>query len=607
MSNAIFQSGNKYFQEAFEGGRLVLKEITAKEFEVKKAATAAPKSTLDEMIDKKFETVKADIISSLNLADLKPTSGATQTAAFSTIETVELHDAATFEYEAEKFRWMGQSGLIGTRQYNYGGTKAYQRPFDISYTPMNIHTHSNYLGMQGMAELAMSFNGYYIRVRHNDYRDSMPHPTSGAYQLTQRVPRPTLPASVVGTVDEQKAIMRDLYVRAYNTLQENAGAKLTAAEKALFRWDMSYAEVWWEVLTEGETSDPGESLRHLNVSNDVKTMLRDAQWYNYGGHKNTNENTGYWVAAIKEVNADGTPSFAILKYRILSMPVATLAEYLPSQLYDHVKDYKSLMRGGFADFTALKNSTWGRFRIKENRDRYGLLDVLVNKIPGLDNGPGNIVETYTKYGATETIFNMTNTAANNAARYFRFGYINKDASGRSVERRGFNDPYLFVAMNTQPKVKKHTAAGIDYRFSYMIPLEMLLRHPLEVWNPHNIPEVTTVTGTGTNADPYNGVSENAYWYITPASFFDARMDADPGDTVRAGLYFRDDKGVPQNTAASGTYIFLPKITNADGTTAVPGDGIRMRWPIYPSFHEGSHAFAEVEALRDYIAAGKAVV
>ena len=142
MSNTIFKSGNKYYSEVFENGRLVLKEITAAEYN--SSRTNVPQSTLDQVLDQKIDAAKKDIITSLNLKAQDEDGG------FSTIETVELHDAGTFEYEAEKFRWMGQSGLIGTRQYSYGGMKAYHRPFDVSYNPMNIHTHANYLGLQGV-------------------------------------------------------------------------------------------------------------------------------------------------------------------------------------------------------------------------------------------------------------------------------------------------------------------------------------------------------------------------------------------------------------------------------------------------------------------------
>jgi hypothetical protein len=174
-----------------------------------------------------------------------------------------------------------------------------------------------------------------------------------------------------------------------------------------------------------------------------------------------------------------------------------------------------------------------------------------------------------------------------------------------MERRGFNDPYLFVAMNTQEKCKKYSINGRDYRFSYMIPLEMVLRHPLEVWNPYQIPEATAfnnVTGDGTSSNPFNAVYQDKHWYLTPAVFFGDRADGDAADTVQNNRYYRGSDGTAQNTKGSGTYIFLPEIKNDDGTTLVPNNGIRTRWPIYPSFHEGSHSFAELEAFKDYLLA-----
>lgn len=586
MSNPVsYQSGGKSFVEEVVNGKIVLREVASVQ-----QTNAVPASTLEAMLYPRVDARVHNLVDPV-VSDLKKN-----------LETCELHDAGTFEYEAEKWRWLGQSGLVGTRQYTYGGTKAYHRPFDISYNPMNFHTHADYLGLQGMAEIVLSMNGYYIRTRHNDYRDWQPHKTSSAYQAVERVQRPSVPPTVGGTVAQQRAGMQDLYVRAYRTLNGLAGDKLTETEKQYFRWDMAYAEVWWELLTDGVTNDPGNDTRHVNASNDVRQMLREAQYYNYGGHKNRFENTGYWVAGIKEVNVNGTPSYAVLKFRILTFPVATLRDYLPSQLFDNVQDYKALMRGGFNSFSDLYASSWGRFRVKENRDGPGLLDTLINKIPGLDNGPGNLTEIYDQYGVSETIYNMTNSAVNNAARYFRYSFIMSDASGRDMEKRGFNDPYLFVAMNTREQVKKYNINGRDYRFSYMVPLEMLLRHPLEVWNPYGIGE-GNVTGLGTAVNPFSNNNEDGHWYRTPASFFDQRSESDAADTVKTGRFYRGADGQSYATEASGTYIFLPQITAEDGSALVPGNGIRTRWPIYPVFHEGSHAFAELEAFKDALAKG----
>lgn len=603
---AVIKTNGKFYTEVVENGRIFLKEVADPA-----TLQAVPPSTAEVRVDSKINAAKQEISAELaeSLEGLETRLANLQSSdTKKTLETVELHDAGTFEYEAEKMRWLGQSGLVGVRQYTYGGNDAFRRPFDIGYNPMNIHTHSDYLGLQGMAELALSVNGYYLRTRHNDYRDSRPHSSSKTYQATERLPRPSLPSNVTGSVDNQTAVMQDLYARLHNTLQENAGSKLTAAEKAFFRWDMAYAECWWEVLSDGVTDDPGNDTRHANITNDTRKMLRDAQMFNYGGHKNTLENTGYWVAAVKEVTADGKPAFAVLKFRILMMNIATLADYLPSQLMDHVVDYKTMMRYGFTSTAALRKSSRARFKLKETNDGPGLMDTLINKIPGLDNGPASITEVYNQVGRTtelETIYNAFNTGQiNNAGKYFRFSYIiNNDASGRTLARRGFNDPYLFVAMNTQPKVKAYTIDGRDYRFSYMIPLELVLRHPLEVWNPYQIPErssFSAVTGAGTPGNPYSGVYQDLHWYLTPSSFFDQRIDSDAADTIANGRYYRTADGSAVATKASGTYIFLPRMLAGNGSELVPGDGIRIRYPIYPVFHEGSYAFAEIEAMKKYM-------
>ena len=638
--SSIMKIGNKFFREQMVNGRLTMVEIPASQAippvpppssaetclqqqiaaskqEISQAATQNLEKTRQEVLQAIDDAVggilRVNLETDPAFQDMKGKVTLHENSFArinNTVESCLLHNASSFEYEAEKWRWMGQSGLVGGRQYSSGGQKTFMRPFDVGYNPMNIHTHSDYLGLQGTAELVLSMNGYLVRTRHNDYRDLTPHSTSKAYQATERLPRPTKAPGVTGTVAQQMTSMRDLYRRLDNTINKKTVVTadlLTAAEKALFRWDMAYAECWWEVLVDGNTDDPGNDTRHTNASNNIKTMLREAQFYSYGGHKNTRENTGYWVAAVREVDINGNPSLCVLKFRILMRTVGTLANWLPSDLFNVIPDHKTMARFNYSSFETLRKTSRARFMVKETNNAYGLLDQLVGMVPGLDNASANITETYLQADGLETIRNHTNTANLNAGYYSRYtSIVNNDASGRSVARRGFNDPYLFVASNTQAKCKAYPISGRDYRFSYMIPIEMVMRHPLEVWNPYDLEEkaYAAITGAGTVSSPYTGINENLRWYHIPSAFFDARIDADAADTAGGTVQVLDRNGVVRSTKASGTYIFLPKILGDNGLELVSGDAIRIRYPIYPSFHEGSYAFAELKGYMENLATGK---
>ena len=119
---------------------------------------------------------------------------------------------------------------------------------------------------------------------------------------------------------------------------------------------------------------------------------------------------------------------------------------------------------------------------------------------------------------------------------------------------------------------------------------MILRTPLESWNPYGIKTVVGGTGDGLSAaTAYNGRNDSSRHYLTPAELFaGAVTDPDPADTGATPRWMLDGGGVARSVRASGLYSVLPAIEGAGS--------LRLRFPIYPMYHEGSWAAAQIEAL-----------
>ena len=138
-----------------------------------------------------------------------------------------------------------------------------------------------------------------------------------------------------------------------------------------------------------------------------------------------------------------------------------------------------------------------------------------------------------------------------------------------------------------------------------MPLELVLLTPLMKFNPHGVPELTSednpaqynpkanATAGRTSAQAVPGYHPgNLLYYHTPSTFYTGGdvPDADPADTALKELWMRCADGAARKHTPSGTPVFLPLI---GGMTK----RVRMRYPIYYQFHEGSHAAAELSAYK----------
>lgn len=510
------------------------------------------------------------------------------------IETDWVAESSQFEYLSEILRGFGQSGVFGSRQYGYGGTESFNRTFDGSYASINLHNHSNLLATAGLGEIAAMINGYYVRTRHNDYR--LRGAVPGKYLQMADVAPPPAPASVnaaVGTpakVEEMKEYFRafaarDTGIRDY---------------RPHFRWNLSVLEIWPELLTD-DIGDTFESFRHLEEINGYRDLLSRTLLMGSTGHSSRNENGSFIPSSIRQVMKNGRPQYVAWRYRISVADVGSVGDYpveqlmtpldLPVSRWNVNQNAQQIAAGRIqrwrinSELSA--DPTWGGYN---DRAKVDLLDELMAKVPGLNGAGSDLVEEYTDSSIVTRLTKWNSPELLNAAYYNRrYGHAS-NASGRTKSLRSYNDPSLFVSSNTRPEVAAFAADGQTYRRSYAIPLELILRTPLEGWNPYDIPTMEVSTGDGiTQGTAWLGRNDSSRHYITPAEIFgDAVANQDPADTGASSRWVKDGAGTPRLVRASGIYSVLPTIAGAGA--------VRLRYPVYPLYHEGGFGAAATEAL-----------
>lgn len=237
-----------------------------------------------------------------------------------------------------------------------------------------------------------------------------------------------------------------------------------------------------------------------------------------------------------------------------------------------------------------KKATW--LDVAQDRSaRFECVDMesLCAKVPGMDGEGAILRESYSEYGLNDELEDVSGGQLN-AAYYNRtYRFAEKDASGRQTAHRGFNDPTLFVAKTTHTDV----VGG----FSWMIPLELLLRSPRENWNPLGFPSadfqsLKTEEGAGSGSvsdNPYSGIHEQHFNFGTPASLFSSEHgDSDSADTALRA-WVKNSVGVNHNAYAKGIWVFTP-------------DGRRTRFPAYSVYHDFSYASVQQSHFKDTLKA-----
>ena len=258
-----------------------------------------------------------------------------------------------------------------------------------------------------------------------------------------------------------------------------------------------------------------------------------------------------------------------------------------SNRFKLVYDLSALERVG-GDIDRLAKSRYARYE-------YVDLAEAMETCFGLEGEGAVLTETYEFNNATVHLNDPDDPTADfdnpslNAAQYNRTAVMVglTDAAGRSIFDRGFNDPNLFVAKTTHPQVVN----GV----SYAIPLEGIVRSPLETWNPAGVELNPTgpardQVGDGSFDDPYHDARRGS-WYLTPVGIWDSQADGapvvDPADTSAGSAWMLGADGNKYEMSASGMQMHDPF-------------GRRLRIPIYPLAQEGSRESVETRALRNLV-------
>lgn len=509
-------------------------------------------------------------------------------------------DLQAFEVAAQIRRGYGQSGIRFGRHYSDGGDAAYHRPSMVSFAALGVHNHPNYRLMCGMPEQTAIINGHEINTRHCDYR-IMHGVGGGAYLEVEDAIPPAVPPSVATktTPEEQIAEMRE-YVRAF-------GAKDPTIRDYRDHYEtyVSVLECWLENL-EGDTlSDTFPSFRHQLDNGGLRSMNDNYLSMLGSGLKPRFENKDFKPTVIRVMRPDGSPQFAVLRYRISAMRLGTYRDWPVHEMVELVDDPASRQRFDQND-DYLEKTRLGRFRVLgemndtafKRRNAPGLLDRIMGAVPGLDSMGANIEEAYTDTAENgdefqQRLMDYKTTNLMNSAYYNRFySYEEPGAAGRRDYRRGWNDPTLFVASTTKSQVADLSGMGGGHRVSWAVPLELIVATPLGSWNPYDVQVLNTYpSGDGNSSGTaYSGAYPNGRWYMTPSDLFDVEgTDIDPADTDEAAWVQCDD-GQTRLMRGSGIYVHMPEISGVK--TA------RLRYPIAPVHEEGSLTWGHVEARNE---------
>ncbi|XP_052268772.1 uncharacterized protein LOC127870155 [Dreissena polymorpha] len=522
----------------------------------------------------------------------------------------------------ERIRSDGGSGVKQIR--NLGSAdRIYQTADHGLNSVAGIHEHSSNTRTVGMGELNVVINGVEFRTRHNDYRLAMPA-FDKTYNGQVDIPFPDVPPEVLSkaTIEEQIAEMK-LWFKAFK--DQNSTVR---DYRKFFKPVLCYMEGAWTTNTD-VIEEPFFSDRHFIDASSWFDLQEKVRFTSYTGGKDKLENFAYLPTTIMNV-VNGTAVYAQWNYKILCHP---LKGDLPLSAIGFVDDLSKRMKNKITP-AQIKETRMARYQILSQLPtnptviqprpyEWGILDDLMNEIPGKDNYGAEIFDD----GSGETLYHY-NSRVNaleklNTAYYNRAYKMNlKDASGNTVNHRGFSDPNLFAAQTTSERVapmsmeicqkirRTNVCQRRTARYTWAIPLELIYMTPLLSWNPYNLRHVASFweedirdveftadgkrrTGGFTPETAFNGTHEKSY-YRTPSVLFGNSMTVDPGkaDTVLGAAGVLDQQGNVQKVVASGIRIIMPEIEGVGK--------VRTRYPIMPLHSDGEQTRKELDALKEIV-------
>jgi len=549
----------------------------------------------------------------------------------------------------EATRMRGGSGITKSRGY-MSGSDVFHVGSYATPNMASIHNHPDNMWTAGIGEFAAVMNGVSFRTRHNDYSLRMPALNTEEYHKTVTVPFPPVPPSVLAQSSLEGQILElRTYFKAFKD------DDLTLRDfRPYFKPILCYLEGGWEKLEGDALVEPFASERHHIAATGWKDLVEKIRFFDLSGNKDTLENVPYLPTAVMDISVvDGrlVPRLARWNYRILCHPVDGYVEKARLRL---VQDsaIKALRGRSPRDYKEAYLSKVSRFRVDprlpldwvkaipeaEIRGGRDYLDLLMEQIPGVNNYPADLrdevlnpmTERLETWLPDDPAREMKGTSLNkqhvegplNTGYYSRYFVSGKDAMGRAIYKRGFNDNFLWAAMTTHTKVASASMTNsgssikpgeicmsddgetpcprVTQRWTYAFPLEIIYLSPMFRWNPYNISlkrSKDNVHGLGTEESPLTSATEKDFFHYTPTDFYGAcsaeSMEVvDSADTGRGNAWVLDQAGGKHRVGVSGL------VTN---TKCIPGVGrVRLRFPIMPLHEEGSSSWKEVKALEKLV-------
>ncbi|XP_059157558.1 uncharacterized protein LOC131941943 isoform X2 [Physella acuta] len=325
----------------------------------------------------------------------------------------------------------------------------------------------------------------------------------------------------------------------------------------------------------------------------------------YTGMSSPGENYAFLPTAIMNITQAGVPEYAQWNYRVLCH---RLSVDVPTSYFVLQDDVATRLSKRY-NMERLATTRAARYKIVNPDDEkfsyWSELDSYMAEVPGKDNYGAQIYDTF--FDAPLYSAKPESTAQLNVA-YYHHSY--KMDPNEKPLIRGFSDPNIYMAENTQEKVfpvsaticKEDLCKTYEKRMSYALPTEIIYLTPLSNWNPYNLvyhtgASASIVTrnrrgGGVTQAEAYNGTNYSTY-YRTPIEFFaGGEVGKDPADTTVAYVGVLDPEGNVRNVSSSGFRIQLPPIE---------GLGIlRTRYSLMPVHMESSTVWKETNALKKVI-------
>jgi hypothetical protein len=530
------------------------------------------------------------------------------------------------ESHANFLRTAYSSGFVAARSYNVS------RPFDNRYkmngggmAALNMHSHPEWNGVCGLAEFSSMVNGYSVTTRHNDYRIMVPYPT-GTFGDRLAVTAPPVPASVLAlptgfTGTQLNSNLAGTQAEWMQNVYDNNPEQCVVY--------LSYMEVWIEAY-DGSLLDiaSSPSVASAQFGQTFQNMLSEYTQYLRSGFKTAPENLALLSGVV--IGSDpvtGQPTLGYINWRISSIPVGTLSTNdttlnvplatvdlvtgqtnditpwqwsLTAMPYDYNKAAAgvvdstnvwtlrrqihqlwwansrgrsgSMLQGGgtFSQDVLNNERQWSDVALSDPSAMFdnSKLEMACRACPGFDGLGNSALQTQNDPNGTvlDGVSFLASAGNNNGLSYYSNGYAlnTVDASGYQNSNRGFNDTNLFTAATSFPNV----LGG----FSFMIPLEMVVRTPRDSWNPLGVAFQPAVTGDGgspTNGGvAYTGYNDYGIYYMMPDSVIPEQNQPIKvqGDTTDTAFVV-----TPSGTAvmkASGVRLFEP-------------DGYRRRFCVVP--------------------------